>query len=425
MLVNNAAAFRGVLSKQGFRAFNEWTPQDWDYLMDVNLRGMWFCAQAVYPYMKPFGYGKIINMTSTTFWEGVPGFIHYVSSKGGIIGFTRALARELGPDGIRVNAIAPGFTLTEANMEQAAAAREHWDEVLKGQCLTQRHEIADDLAGPALLPGLAGQRLHDRPDHPGRRRTQTQLGGQHGRKAARLPGLHAQLSRIQQHLHPLLRRARRHPHRRDPAPQRRPPAGRRSHRDGQRDLTHIYVSHFHPDHHFGAGVLKSAFPRAHVWWRCPAWSRTSSSPPTTRWTCGVSSSGPTSRRASSSPCRSSEPRLECEGHVLEFSDGWEGDSANNSVVWVPSLNLACATDVAYLDCHIWMTESNAARREQWRASIRDLRTFGAGRDHPRPRERRQARPQRHLLRRLVARLPRHLRTGAGERQDRRSTSGRA
>jgi len=101
--------------------------------------------------MQPFGYGKIINMTSTTFWEGVPGFIHYVSSKGGIIGFTRALARELGPDGIRVNAIAPGFTLTEANMEQAAGAQEHWNEVLKGQCLTQRHEVADDLAGPAFF----------------------------------------------------------------------------------------------------------------------------------------------------------------------------------------------------------------------------------------------------------------------------------
>jgi 3-oxoacyl-[acyl-carrier protein] reductase len=150
ILVNNAAAFRGELSKQGFRKFNEWSVDDWDHLMDVNLRGMWFCAQAVYPYMSAAGYGKIINMTSTTFWEGVPGFIHYVSSKGGIIGFTRALARELGPEGIRVNAIAPGFTLTEANMEQAAGAQEHWDEVLKGQCLTQRFEQADDIAGPAF-----------------------------------------------------------------------------------------------------------------------------------------------------------------------------------------------------------------------------------------------------------------------------------
>jgi polyhydroxybutyrate depolymerase len=90
-------------------------------------------------------------LTSTTLWEGVPGFIHYVSSKGGIIAFTRALARELGPEGIRVNAMAPGFTLTEANMEQAAGAREDWDEVFRGQCLTQRHEVADDLTGPAFF----------------------------------------------------------------------------------------------------------------------------------------------------------------------------------------------------------------------------------------------------------------------------------
>ena len=107
ILVNNAAAFRGVMSKQPWQAFDEWKVEDWDYMLDVNLRGMWFCARAVYPYMKPQGYGKIINLTSSTFWEGVAGFIHYVSSKGGIIGFTRALARELGPDGIRVNALPP------------------------------------------------------------------------------------------------------------------------------------------------------------------------------------------------------------------------------------------------------------------------------------------------------------------------------
>jgi 3-oxoacyl-[acyl-carrier protein] reductase len=150
ILVNNAAAFRGVMSKQPWQRFYDWTVEDWDYLMDVNLRGMWFCARAVYPYMQPFGYGKIINMTSSTFWEGVAGFIHYVSSKGGIIGFTRALARELGPEGIRVNALAPGFTLTEANMEQAAGAKDHWEKTRQGQCLPQRNLQADDMAGPAF-----------------------------------------------------------------------------------------------------------------------------------------------------------------------------------------------------------------------------------------------------------------------------------
>ena len=151
ILVNNAAALRGTLSTQPRQSFTEWRVEDWDYMLDVNLRGMWFCARAVYPYMQPQGYGKIINLTSSTFWEGVAGFIHYVSSKGGIIGFTRALARELGPEGIRVNALAPGFTLTEANREQAAGVPEHWEATRKGQCLPQRNEEADDLAGPAFF----------------------------------------------------------------------------------------------------------------------------------------------------------------------------------------------------------------------------------------------------------------------------------
>jgi 3-oxoacyl-[acyl-carrier protein] reductase len=150
ILVNNAAAFRGVMSKKPWQRFYDWTVEEWDYALDVNLRGMWFCARAVHPHMKPQGYGKIINMTSNTFFIGVAGFIHYVSSKGGIIGFTRALARELGPEGIRVNAIAPGFTLTEANMEQAAGALEHWEATRKSQCLPDRNEEADDLAGPAF-----------------------------------------------------------------------------------------------------------------------------------------------------------------------------------------------------------------------------------------------------------------------------------
>lgn len=165
ILVNNAAALRGTLSKQPWRPFYEWTVEDWDYMLDVNLRGMWFCARAVFPYMQPQGYGKIINLTSSTLWEGVPGFVHYVSSKGGVIGFTRAMARELGPSGIRVNALAPGFTLTQANREMAAGVPEHWEKTRTGQCLNQRNEVADDLAGPAFFLAsadsdfMAGQTL--------------------------------------------------------------------------------------------------------------------------------------------------------------------------------------------------------------------------------------------------------------------------
>jgi 3-oxoacyl-[acyl-carrier protein] reductase len=151
ILVNNAAALRNNPTKQVWRAFVDWTVEEWDYMLHVNLRGMWFCARAVYPYMRQKGYGKIINLASSTFWEGVPGFVHYVSSKGGVIGFTRALARELGPEGIRVNAIAPGFTLTQQVKETTTDAPDHWEATRKGQCLNQRNEEPEDLAGPAFF----------------------------------------------------------------------------------------------------------------------------------------------------------------------------------------------------------------------------------------------------------------------------------
>jgi 3-oxoacyl-[acyl-carrier protein] reductase len=150
ILVNNAATFKGPASSYHPRPFDEWTTEEWDHILDVNLRGMWFCARAVYPYMKAQGYGKIINIGSSTFWEGAPGLVPYVSSKGGVIGFTRALARSLGPDGIRVNTLAPGFTLTETNLEQPDGAAEFRERIRSGQCLNQRNELAGDLAGPAF-----------------------------------------------------------------------------------------------------------------------------------------------------------------------------------------------------------------------------------------------------------------------------------
>ena len=152
ILVNNAIAVRSSLSSEKmWRPFNEWPVEDWDYTLDVNLRGMWFCARAVFPYMQRQTYGKIINLTSSTFWEGVAGFVPYVTSKGGVIGFTRALARELGPSGIRVNALAPGFTLTEGNLDPAAGVAGHAEKIRAEQCLDQRNAVADDVAGPAFF----------------------------------------------------------------------------------------------------------------------------------------------------------------------------------------------------------------------------------------------------------------------------------
>jgi NAD(P)-dependent dehydrogenase (short-subunit alcohol dehydrogenase family) len=72
VLINNAAAFGAPTSTRTHGAFDEWAPEEWDHILDVNLRGMWFMVQAVVPYMRPQGYGKIVNLTSSTFWEARP-----------------------------------------------------------------------------------------------------------------------------------------------------------------------------------------------------------------------------------------------------------------------------------------------------------------------------------------------------------------
>ena len=148
ILVNNAAFF-GTMGE--WRPFDQWTAEEWDKMQAVNVRGMWFCARAVVPYMKAQGYGKIINLSSSTFFEGVPGFIHYTTSKGGVIGFTRSLGRELGEFGIRVNAIAPGFTLSDAQLELTKDARDWYVVNRNKQALKERNEIPEDLAGPAFF----------------------------------------------------------------------------------------------------------------------------------------------------------------------------------------------------------------------------------------------------------------------------------
>jgi 3-oxoacyl-[acyl-carrier protein] reductase len=148
ILVNNAAFFGGMGT---WRPFNEWTVEEWDTMQQVNLRGPWFCCQAVFNYMREQGYGKIINLSSSSFFQGVPGFIHYSTSKGGIIGFTRALGRELGEYGIRVNAIAPGFTVSDAQLGLTRNYPQWYEENRDRQALHERNEIPDDLAGPAFF----------------------------------------------------------------------------------------------------------------------------------------------------------------------------------------------------------------------------------------------------------------------------------
>ena len=115
ILVNCAAIYDGLVRK----FFTEIDPNEWDQVMTVNVKGPWLCTRAVFPYMKEQGEGKIVNLSSEVFFNGSPSLVHYVASKGGVIGLTRALATELGPHNININAVAPGFTDTEASRHVA------------------------------------------------------------------------------------------------------------------------------------------------------------------------------------------------------------------------------------------------------------------------------------------------------------------
>ncbi len=144
ILVNNAALY-GPLKR---RPFMEIPVEEWDRVMAINLRGLFLCSRAVFPAMKAQGSGAIINIASGTFFKGVPHYIHYTTSKGGVVGFTRSLARELGEFGIRVNALAPGFTLSgenEKNMPDAGKAAN------VGMRMLKRAEVPEDLVGTVIF----------------------------------------------------------------------------------------------------------------------------------------------------------------------------------------------------------------------------------------------------------------------------------
>ena len=144
VLVNNAAIYAGSVHKP----FYEFTVEEWDKLMSVNLRGMFLCCKAVFPYMKERGKGKIVNISSNTAFLGVPFLIHYVTSKGGVIAFTRAMARELGDYNINVNAVAPGLTMTKAAVDMTSEAVIEW--AVAAQCFKRRQQ-PEDLAGPVIF----------------------------------------------------------------------------------------------------------------------------------------------------------------------------------------------------------------------------------------------------------------------------------
>ncbi|WP_040795177.1 SDR family NAD(P)-dependent oxidoreductase [Nocardia higoensis] len=144
VLINNAAVY-GTVTRSRFEDID---PAEWDLVMSVNLKGPWLMTRAASPYL-PDG-GRVVNLSSATVYSGSENWAHYVASKGGVIALTRVLAKELGRRSITVNAIAPGFTLTEASRGLIDDAESYG--VDRGAL--RRSSEPEDIVGAALY--LAG-----------------------------------------------------------------------------------------------------------------------------------------------------------------------------------------------------------------------------------------------------------------------------
>ena len=147
ILVNNAAVYHR-------KPWTEITEADWDEVLDTNLKGYFLCARAAYPSLKERDHGRIINIASITISGGWAYLLDYVASKGGIMAFSRALAREIGPDGITVNTIAPGAFPTDA--ERIHPDPEGYNAlILNSQALKRRGHPTEVGALVAFLAGDA------------------------------------------------------------------------------------------------------------------------------------------------------------------------------------------------------------------------------------------------------------------------------
>lgn len=143
-LVNNAS----MMSALPRRPWNEIPLDEWDRVMAVDLRGLFLCCRAVHPYLQRRGKGKIVNVSSGRVLEGTPNRLHYTTAKAGVIGFTRALARELGPDKINVNVVLPGLTLSDT---QVASSRPGYiNDDYNQQRALKRAQYPQDLVGTVL-----------------------------------------------------------------------------------------------------------------------------------------------------------------------------------------------------------------------------------------------------------------------------------
>jgi len=145
VLVNNA----GLYASLEMRPFDQIPLDEWRQVMDVNVASMFLMAREVVPVMRARGGGRIVNISSGTPFRGVPFLLHYVTSKGAIVAFTRALAKELGKDGVLVNCVAPGFTMS-AGVEAHPEVIEKLRDVSIGARTIQRDQLPEDVVGAVV-----------------------------------------------------------------------------------------------------------------------------------------------------------------------------------------------------------------------------------------------------------------------------------
>ena len=161
VLVNNAAVFATLKPQK----FDEIPDAEWDRVMAVNVKGLWNCVRAVVPVMRRQGSGRIVNVASAIVAKGTAFLLHYVTSKGAVVAMTRGLARELGPDGIAVNAVAPGLILSdtvqanpditgfqlEAIMQVRSLKREAYPEDVEGTVVFLASDDSAFMSGQTLI----------------------------------------------------------------------------------------------------------------------------------------------------------------------------------------------------------------------------------------------------------------------------------
>ena len=148
VLINNAS----LMSVLPRRSWLEIPDDEWDRVMAVNLRGLFICCRAIFPAMREQGRGKIVNISSSRVWEGNPNRLHYTTSKAGVIGFTRALAREVAEFGITVNAVTPGLTLSDTQV--SSSSNNYLAATAAGRAIA-RPQVPEDLVGAVMFLSCA------------------------------------------------------------------------------------------------------------------------------------------------------------------------------------------------------------------------------------------------------------------------------